>query len=127
MFSRAYAAAVVLSITLIVSANPWAPPTTTATVTKTVTAPAPTATTISQCNTGESQCCQSTEAANSVTGAALLGLLGIVLEDVDVLLGLDCSPITVVGGSGICDASPVCCSDNSVGDLISIGCVPITL
>ena len=44
-----------------------------------------------------------------------LGLLGIVVQGVDVLVGLTCSPITVigVGSSGSCSANAVCCSDNS--------------
>ncbi|KAH9950778.1 fungal hydrophobin [Amylocystis lapponica] len=82
-----------------------------------------------QCNTGPIQCCQQTEAANSAAGAALLGLLGIVVQDVTAQIGLDCSPISVVGvGSGnTCDASPVCCEENSVDNLVSLGCVPVTL
>ena len=54
--------------------------------------------------------------AGSAAGAALLGLLGVVVQDLNVLLGLDCSPISVVGvGSGSeCSASPVCCENNDV-------------
>ncbi|KAL7284176.1 hypothetical protein ACG7TL_001458 [Trametes sanguinea] len=67
--------------------------------------------------------------AGSVAGSAILGLLGIVLQDVNVLLGLNCSPITVIGvGTGnACDAEAVCCENNSFGGLISIGCVPVSL
>ncbi|GBE83670.1 fungal hydrophobin-domain-containing protein [Sparassis latifolia] len=128
MFSRFVVAS---SLALLAVATPWGVPTETATstVTLTVTAPAPTVTTVSQCNTGSIQCCQSVESANSAAGSALLGLLSIVLDDVNLLLGSDCSPLTVVGvGSGSsCDANPVCCTDNSYGNLISIGCVPISL
>jgi len=127
MFSRALI--VFSSLALLAVATPWNTPTTTATSTTTitVTAPAPTITTASQCPTSEIQCCQSTEAANSVDGSELLTLLGIVLEDTSVLLGVDCSPITIIGGTATCDASPVCCTDNSVGDFISIGCIPVSL
>ncbi|KAK1232000.1 hypothetical protein PQX77_004867 [Marasmius sp. AFHP31] len=82
------------------------------------------------CNTGPIQCCNSvTKAKDAGAGVlGLLGLLGIVLNDVNVLLGLQCSPITVIGGgNGGCNASPVCCENNSVGGLISIGCIPISL
>ncbi|KDQ57933.1 hypothetical protein JAAARDRAFT_114005, partial [Jaapia argillacea MUCL 33604] len=81
------------------------------------------------CNTGPIQCCQSVQSAQSDAVTTLLGLLGVVLGNTDVLVGLTCSPISVVGvGSGTsCSASPVCCSDNSYGSLISIGCVPVTL
>ncbi|CAL1694198.1 unnamed protein product [Somion occarium] len=85
-----------------------------------------------QCNTGPIQCCQQTLDSQSGQGKSLLGLitglLGIVVGDITALIGLNCSPITVIGvGGGSCNASPVCCSNNAVGGLISIGCVPITL
>ncbi|KAI0355222.1 fungal hydrophobin [Trametes cingulata] len=81
------------------------------------------------CDTGALQCCDSTEKAGSSAGSALLGLLGVVVQDVNVLLGLNCSPITVIGvGTGSsCSANTVCCQDNSHGSLVSIGCVPVTL
>ncbi|KAI0091265.1 fungal hydrophobin-domain-containing protein [Irpex rosettiformis] len=81
------------------------------------------------CNTGPIQCCQQTISSTSSQANLLAGLLGIVLGPVEALLGLNCSPIGVIGvGSGsTCNASPVCCTNNAVGGLISIGCVPITL
>ncbi|OJT01980.1 Fruiting body protein SC3 [Trametes pubescens] len=81
------------------------------------------------CSTGAIQCCESTEKASSPSAAKVLGLLGVVVQDVDVIVGLTCSPITVVGvGSGSsCNANTVCCEDNSHGGLVSIGCVPVTL
>ncbi|THH00204.1 hypothetical protein EW026_g2265 [Hermanssonia centrifuga] len=81
------------------------------------------------CDTGPIQCCQSTETAGSASGTAILKSIGVVLSDPSVLLGLTCSPISVVGvGSGAsCDASPVCCENNSFGSLVSIGCVPVSL
>ncbi|KAE9407598.1 hydrophobin 2 [Gymnopus androsaceus JB14] len=82
----------------------------------------------SSCTTGPVQCCNTTESASSSSATALLGLLGIVLQDLNVLVGLTCSPITVIGASGgSCSAQAVCCEDNSHGGLISIGCVPVTL
>ncbi|KAI0777706.1 fungal hydrophobin [Trametes elegans] len=81
------------------------------------------------CSTGSIQCCNSVEKAGSAAGAALLGLLGIVVQDVNVLLGVNCSPITVigVGEGGSCSAQTVCCQDNSHGGLVSIGCLPVSL
>ncbi|EIN14595.1 fungal hydrophobin, partial [Punctularia strigosozonata HHB-11173 SS5] len=78
------------------------------------------------CTTGPVQCC------NTVTSAKnegiLLALLGIVLEDLSVLVGLGCSPISVIGlGGSSCSANPVCCENNNFGGIISIGCVPISL
>ncbi|KAI0355203.1 hydrophobin 1 [Trametes cingulata] len=81
------------------------------------------------CDTSTPQCCATTTKASSETGEKLLGLLGVVVQDVNVLLGLDCTPITVVGvGSGSeCSGTTVCCEDNSHGSLVSIGCLPIAL
>ncbi|KAI0746819.1 fungal hydrophobin-domain-containing protein [Daedaleopsis nitida] len=105
------------------------PPTKTATTTKTVTVTAPASAPTGACSTGPIQCCNSVSKASDPVSSLLLGLLGIVVEGVDVLLGLDCSPITVIGvGSGsACSANTVCCQNNNVGGLISIGCIPIIL
>ncbi|KAI0628863.1 hypothetical protein C8Q77DRAFT_1161891 [Trametes polyzona] len=53
--------------------------------------------------------------AGSQSASALLGLLGIVVQDVNVLVGLNCSPISVIGvGTGdACSGTAVCCEDNS--------------
>ncbi|KIJ25113.1 hypothetical protein M422DRAFT_193853 [Sphaerobolus stellatus SS14] len=51
---------------------------------------------ISQCNTGDAQCCNSVTTASDPSAAALIGLLGIVVRSVDVLVGLGCTPITVI-------------------------------
>ncbi|RPD64626.1 fungal hydrophobin [Lentinus tigrinus ALCF2SS1-7] len=118
-----------LSLSLLAVAYPGGSPPPSKTTTVTVTAPASTVTSASQCSTGDLQCCKSVESASSLGGTLLLGLLGIVLSDLNVLLGLNCSPITVIGvGSGdACSANVVCCSNNNVGGLISIGCVPVLL
>ena len=42
---------------------------------------------ISQCNTGDAQCCDSTQKATDPAAANLLGLLGVVVQGVDVLVG----------------------------------------
>ncbi|EKM55432.1 uncharacterized protein PHACADRAFT_95750 [Phanerochaete carnosa HHB-10118-sp] len=73
-------------------------------------------------------CCDSTESANSAAGAAILAGLGVVVQDVTGLIGLDCSPITAVGvGDGnACSSQTVSCSNGIIGG-IGIGCAPITL
>lgn len=108
----------------------WGSPTTTPVTTKTITVTAtatPTAIPAGQCNTGPIQCCNSVTQAKEVS--SLLGLLGIVVSDITSLVGLQCSPLGVIGigGSSACSARPVCCENNSFGSLISIGCIPITL
>ena len=48
------------------------------------------------------------------TDNVIIGLLLSLLNNLDVLVGLTCSPLTIVGiAQGQCSASPVCCSDNS--------------
>ncbi|KAI0708789.1 hydrophobin [Cerioporus squamosus] len=81
------------------------------------------------CSTEPIQCCDSTAKASDPAAAGILKSIGVVVQDVDALVGLTCSPITVIGvGTGdSCDAQAVCCEDNSHGGLISIGCVPVTL
>ncbi|KAF9061201.1 fungal hydrophobin-domain-containing protein [Rhodocollybia butyracea] len=134
MFSRISTIAffALFAFTLLATASPgyvkrWATTTPPVTTTVTVTAPATTSTvTAGQCSTGPVQCCTSTETAGSAAGAAVLGLLGIVVQDATVLLGLGCSGINVAGG-GTCNSQAVCCQDNAVGGLISIGCIPVTI
>ncbi|TFK46051.1 fungal hydrophobin [Heliocybe sulcata] len=82
-----------------------------------------------QCTTGDLQCCNSVSTASDPAVVTLLGSLGIPIQGITGLVGLTCSPIDVigVGSGGSCTESPVCCTDNSHGGLISIGCVPVTL
>ncbi|RDX54535.1 fungal hydrophobin [Lentinus brumalis] len=133
MFARVPATLSLVSLISLAVATPWNTPTTTPTTTVTVTitstAPATTVTEpASKCNTGPIQCCNSTQKATDPDATTLLGLLGIVVQGIDVLVGIDCSPITVIGvGSGSCSANAICCEDNSFGGLISIGCVPVIL
>ncbi|KAI0360663.1 fungal hydrophobin [Trametes cingulata] len=80
------------------------------------------------CNTGPIQCCNSVESADSAAVAGILSVLGVVLQDTTAQVGVQCSPISVVGaGQSSCSAKPVCCENNNVGGLISIGCVPVEL
>ncbi|KAF8871126.1 fungal hydrophobin-domain-containing protein [Infundibulicybe gibba] len=126
MFSR-ISFVTVSALAILATAMPNNPP---ATTTVTVTAPAPTATSIpvSQCNTGDIQCCNSVQAAGSSAVSGLLGLLGIVVQDVTALVGVTCSPITAIGIAGNqCSAQPVCCTNNSFNGLVAIGCTPINV
>ena len=53
------------------------------------------------CSTGPIQCCESVEKASNPSASKVLAGLDIVLQDLDVLVGLTCSAISVVGvGSG---------------------------
>jgi hypothetical protein len=61
-------------------------------VRRTDTAPA------GSCNTGPIQCCNSVKKGDDKSLGAIFALLGVVLQDVNVLVGVTCSPITVIGG-----------------------------
>ncbi|KAF9478132.1 fungal hydrophobin, partial [Pholiota conissans] len=80
------------------------------------------------CNTGSIQCCSSVQ-SSSVTGLSeLAGLLGIALPDLTALVGLTCSPLNVLGiGGTSCSAQPACCTGNTFGGLITLGCTPLNL
>ena len=61
--------------------------------------PAPRNESPSDCATTPIQCCESVVPATDPSAVTELSTLGIVLSDVDVLVGLDCTPITVIGTS----------------------------
>ncbi|KAI0682237.1 hydrophobin [Earliella scabrosa] len=81
------------------------------------------------CNTGEMQCCNSVHESHETAISTLLGLLGVDLNGITGMVGMQCSGISAVGvgSNNACSAQPVCCQNNNVGGLISIGCVPIML
>ncbi|RPD55315.1 hypothetical protein L226DRAFT_538155 [Lentinus tigrinus ALCF2SS1-7] len=72
-------------------------------------------------------CCKSLEPASSDAGAAALKAISVVVQDVNVLVGLTCSPITVigVGSGGECSDYTVSCADNSHFPLVGIDCVSV--
>jgi len=74
-------------------------------------------------------CCASTSTAADPATAALLKSIGVTVQDVDALVGLDCTSVTVIGDSSTCGSSTteVSCTDNSHAELVSVGCVPVTL
>ncbi|TFK65623.1 fungal hydrophobin [Pluteus cervinus] len=80
------------------------------------------------CNTGSINCCNSVQSSSTTSVTQLAGLLGIALPDLGALVGLSCSPLSVLGlGGNSCSQQPVCCSNNSFGGLIALGCNPINL
>ncbi|CAA7260491.1 unnamed protein product [Cyclocybe aegerita] len=80
------------------------------------------------CNTGDIQCCNSTMQSSTTSLGLLSGLLGLVLPAISGLVGLNCSPLSIIGlGGNSCSAQPVCCSNNQFNGLISLGCIPINL
>ncbi|RXW22352.1 hypothetical protein EST38_g3478 [Candolleomyces aberdarensis] len=81
-----------------------------------------------ECSTGPIQCCNSVQPAGAPDAAKLLGLLGVVVQDVNIPIGLTCSPISVIGLPGnSCNAQTVCCENNSFNGVVAIGCTPINI
>ncbi|KAF9259442.1 fungal hydrophobin [Marasmius fiardii PR-910] len=77
------------------------------------------------------QCCkqvQTVDQANASGIGGLLTLIGVAVGDITALVGLNCSPITVIGGgNGACNTNTVNCQGSAFGGLINIGCVPIQI
>ncbi|KAF8154177.1 hydrophobin 2 [Crassisporium funariophilum] len=89
-----------------------------------------------QCSTGPIQCCnQVGTLTHSLTlqtqGLGLADdfeLLGIVIDPIDAVIGVNCSPITVGGiGGNSCNAQPVCCSNNTYNGLVNVGCIVVNI
>ncbi len=137
MFANALACfSFLFTLSILAAAMPGGQPpsatTKTITVTQTAAGPEPT----SSCTTGPIQCCDSVTSVRALScthkavfadgpapsspqatdpsATKILGLLDIVIEGLGVLVGLTCSPISVIGvGSGACSANAVCCQNNS--------------
>ncbi|KAJ2914457.1 hypothetical protein MD484_g5980, partial [Candolleomyces efflorescens] len=82
----------------------------------------------SECTTGPIQCCNSLQTAGTPGLDVILGLLGVVLGDINLPVGVTCSPISVIGVPGnSCSGQVVCCKDNTFNGIISIGCTPVNI
>ncbi|KAJ3501302.1 hypothetical protein NLJ89_g9398 [Agrocybe chaxingu] len=74
-------------------------------------------------------CCGALAAPSTVTATDALSLVGVAVQDVTALVGLECSPITAIGvGSGAsCSTSPVCCDKNFFNQGVGVNCSPVTV
>ncbi|KIJ48481.1 hypothetical protein M422DRAFT_247831 [Sphaerobolus stellatus SS14] len=87
------------------------------------------------CNTGPVQCCESVQSSSSLDAAVLLDFYGVVLQDDNVPIGLNCKPFHEPGilpGSGafpgvVCDTFPLCCENDDFNGVIAIDCTPLSL
>ncbi|CAA7269416.1 unnamed protein product [Cyclocybe aegerita] len=81
------------------------------------------------CNTGLVQCCGALAAPSTVAATNALSLVGVAVQDITALVGLECSPITAIGvGSGAaCSTSPVCCDKNVFNQGVGVNCSPVTV
>ncbi len=80
--------------------------------------------------TGSDWCCNAVTTADNPTTQQLLALLGVQLPPGTTgLVGLSCSPITVLGGGGAgCTGQLVYCTGgNTFNGIIVTGCSPTTV
>ncbi|KAF8241160.1 hypothetical protein L208DRAFT_1383622 [Tricholoma matsutake] len=75
------------------------------------------------CSSGYALCCDTVVLAGDPVASLIIGLLGIHIS-ADVTVGLTCSPIS--SGTS-CSRHPVCCQNNSYGDVIALVCVDLTV
>ncbi|KAI3609084.1 hydrophobin [Moniliophthora roreri] len=54
----------------------------------------------SSCSTGPIECCNTVTNAGDPAAAGILSLIGVVVQDLNVVVGLTCSPVTVIGAGG---------------------------
>ncbi|KAL3958218.1 hypothetical protein ACCO45_006380 [Purpureocillium lilacinum] len=80
------------------------------------------------CNSGSLQCCNSVQSSSSDNSGTLLsGLVPVNLQGLTGSVGLDCSPINVLGiGSSGCNQQTACCSGDTYGT-VTLACNPINL
>ncbi|EEB98014.1 hypothetical protein MPER_02558 [Moniliophthora perniciosa FA553] len=53
-----------------------------------------------QCNTGSIQCCNTVDNASNEDVAKELGLVGLVIQDLNIPIGIQCNPIDIIGIGG---------------------------
>ncbi|EKM81491.1 hypothetical protein AGABI1DRAFT_111797 [Agaricus bisporus var. burnettii JB137-S8] len=90
----------------------------------------PPPTTLSQCTAvgGFVYCCHTLIHGSDPTVRLIAGLLDIDLSLIEGIVGLTCSPITVIGGGNSCISQTACCTGNNYyGGLLVLGCSPINV
>ncbi|PFH45560.1 hypothetical protein AMATHDRAFT_158744 [Amanita thiersii Skay4041] len=80
-----------------------------------------------QCNSGSVQCCETTQSPKDAgpTTIEQLKAVGVDVNSLTGLIGLNCSPISV--GSDTCSSQTVCCTNNYYDGLINVGCTTIII
>ncbi|KAF8810491.1 hydrophobin 2 [Phlegmacium glaucopus] len=78
------------------------------------------------CNTGSLQCCNSSGSASDPAIANQLGLLSVAAP-ITALVGLGCTPISLLSSGSTCTTSSVCCENNKFDAAVVIGCSPVNL
>ncbi|KAF7334691.1 Hydrophobin 2 [Mycena venus] len=92
-----------------------------------ITLAAATPTTVPVTPPTSDQCCQTVVDSSSTAAGKVLSLLGIDLGIITIPVGLNCSPLTVLGNN--CGDITTRCDAPEIewGGLIAINCIPITI
>ncbi|GHF28218.1 hypothetical protein GCM10010218_06660 [Streptomyces mashuensis] len=69
-------------------------------------------------------CCDQVVDANNPAPQNVAGLLGVDVSRTVGEVGLQCTPMSSVGGAGRCNAHPVVCASNNLDGIIATGCRP---
>ncbi|KAI0370767.1 fungal hydrophobin [Pilatotrama ljubarskyi] len=77
-------------------------------------------------NGSDALCCNAVMQASDPAAAGILGLLGVVVPNLNLIVGLTCSPIGTPS-TAACSANTVCCANDNFGGLIALDCTPVTL
>ncbi|KAL4064842.1 fungal hydrophobin-domain-containing protein [Scleroderma yunnanense] len=78
------------------------------------------------CSNGSVQCCQSLQNANEVSNLLAHVDVAVVQAAAQGLVGVTCTPITIIGTGQGCAASQqaVCCNNNNFNGVVNLGCTP---
>ncbi|KIY47173.1 fungal hydrophobin [Fistulina hepatica ATCC 64428] len=118
MFARIFFVFVVAYLAVTAAAG--------STIPITVTSLGPIPTGIPVCSPFDTLCCDTVTTASNPAVEVLLGLLDIAIDPADAIVGLTCTPFSVLGGGpNGCSGELVCCENNGFDGAIAIGCTPI--
>lgn len=78
------------------------------------------------CSSGSAHCCSTVQPAGADEATVLLKDLGVKV-DPNVVVGISCEPITVLGiGGNSCPEQLVCCEQTNLNGLVNIDCTPVS-
>ncbi|RXW20326.1 hypothetical protein EST38_g5518 [Candolleomyces aberdarensis] len=87
---------------------------------------------VTQCDNGTVLCCdqaQDAKALDKSLTTLVQGIVGVDANNLQGLVGANCSPVNVVAGGtgGSCSVQQVCCQNNFNNGLVATGCTPISI
>ncbi|KAJ2935359.1 hypothetical protein H1R20_g1735, partial [Candolleomyces eurysporus] len=86
---------------------------------------------VTQCDNGTVLCCDQAQDAQALDKSftALIQDVNVDVNNLQGLVGANCSPVTVIGAGtgGSCSAQQVCCQNNHNNGLVATGCSPINV